>query len=308
MASPEVRPVSIPDDFTVWAGSDLHGQLRAVDALLREAGLVDGAGAWAAPARTALVVCGDLVDRGPDSVGLVRRLDDLRAQAAAREGMVVLLEGNHEAQVLGGLDSQPKVWDALITFGGGATLASVGLDPSEWAPGARSEDVARRVDELAPDFLSRLWTFAPYARWGDVLFVHGGPVPGAPSLADFERRAERLWIRDRFYASPEPFPDAPVWAIYRDAGIRRVVFGHTPVSTPSLHHDGRALNVDTWRGERVTLARLEPGAPFDEAAFLSAPAEPRAVADAPVTPDQVRHLDQVLPGVIDAWLDARYHR
>ena len=34
---------------------------------------------------------------------------------------------------------------------------------------------------------------------------------------------------------------------------------------------------------QVTLARLLPGRPLGEALFLSEPAEPRAIADAPVT-------------------------
>ena len=308
MAAPGVRPITIPGDFTVWAGSDLHGQLEAVDALLLEAGISDGPGRWTAPPRTALVVCGDVVDRGPDSLGLVRRLVALRDVAAARGGMVAILEGNHEAQVLGGLAGVPAVYRAFIAFGGGATLASAGLDPSEWAHDGHAEEIARRVATLAPDLVPLLLTFAPFARWGDVLFVHAGPFPEASSLAEFEARAERLWIRDRFFASPDAFPDAPAWTLYREAGIRRVVFGHTPVEAPTLCHDGNALNLDTWRGRRLTLARLEPGAPLADATFLSTPTQPRAVADAPITLDEIRRLDAELPGIIDAWSAGKYHR
>lgn len=135
--------------------------------------------------------------------------------------------------------------------------------------------------------------------------MHGGPFPEASSLDEFERHAERIWIRDRFFASRDPFPDAPAWATYRDAGISRVVFGHTPVEAPTLYHGGNALNIDTWRGRRVTLARFDPGAPLAEATLLTVPAEPMAVADAPVTPDEVRAFDSALPGVVDAWLAGR---
>ena len=308
MASPDVSPITIPADFTVWAGTDLHGQLRAVDELLLAAGLCAPDGGWIAPPRTALVVCGDVVDRGSDSVGLVRRLVRLRAEAEAAGGMVALLEGNHEAQVLGGLDAVPQVYRAFLTFGGGATLASVGLSPAEWGPDRHADEVAQRVAALAPDLVPLLWTFAPYARWGDVLFVHGGPVPDTPTLEAFERHAARIWIREAFFASPDPFPDAPPWALYADAGIRRVVFGHTSVEAPTLYHEGRALNLDTWRGRRVHLARLEPGASLAEAGFVSAAAEPRAIADAPVTAAEVLEYDRTLPGVIDEWISAKYHR
>lgn len=306
MAAPDIRPIVVPDHYTVWAASDLHGQVKAVEEVLRTSGLTDEAGHWSAPAATALVVTGDLVDRGPDSVGLVRRLATLRTEAEEAGGIVALLEGNHEMQVLGGLDAVPEIWHALVTFGGAATFLSAGLQPEEWGPGAGPEDVAARIGELAPDFLPLLWTFASYATWGDVLFVHGGPVPNEPSLRSYERSARRLWIRDAFYASPRPFPEADEWTLYREAGMRRVVFGHTPVAEPVFSHDGRALNVDTWRGGRVTLARLEPGAPLTEAAFVSAPAEPRAVSDAPVTPEQIRGLDAALPAVVDRWIAARF--
>lgn len=304
MAAPGVSPITIPDDFTVWAASDIHGQLQAVDRLLGAGGLTDGDDRWIAPAGTALVITGDVVDRGPDTLGLVRRLASLRGQAAAAGGVVAVLEGNHEAQVLGGLGGEPEIFRALMTFGGAATLLSVGMRPDEW-DGRSAGEIAARVDELAPDLVPMLWTFAPYARWGDVLFVHGGPVP-RQDLAPFERSADRLWIREGFFDSPDPFPDGDAWEPYRRAGFGRVVFGHTPVDRPTLSHDGRALNLDTWRGREVTLARLEPGRRLADAAFLSEPAEPRAVADAPVSAEVIREFDARLPARVDAWVEAAW--
>src|SRR5215207_4329122 len=255
MAAPHVPPITIPDDFEVWAGTDLHGQLGAVDRLLAEAGLaVDGT--WTAPPRTALVVTGDMVDRGPDSLGLVRRLAALRSQAAESGGIVALLEGNHEVQVLGGLAGVPELLRALMAFGGPATFASVGMRADEWT-GRDPVPIAARVDELAPDLRPTLWSLAPYARWRDVVLVHGGPVPHQ-ALDAWARSAERLWVRDAFFASASPFPAGDAWTPFREAGIQRVVFGHTPVERPTTFHDGRALNLDTWRGRSVSLARLAP--------------------------------------------------
>lgn len=303
MAASGVLPIRIPDEFVVWAASDLHGQLGAVDRLLGRAGLTDGADSWTAPAGTAFVVTGDVVDRGPDSLGLVRRLASLRAQARHAGGLVAILEGNHEAQVLGGLGGETEIFRAMMAFGAGATLQSAGLRPDEWT-GRSATEIAARVDALAPDLVPTLWTFAPYARWRDVLFVHAGPVP-FQDLDRFERSADRLWIRDGFFASSDPFPDAEPWASYRGAGISRVVFGHTPVERPTLSHAGHALNLDTWRGQQVTLARLEPGRELRDAAFIAEPAEPRAIADAPVSAEEIRRFDADLPAVVDAWLAAQ---
>ena len=299
MAAPHVPPITIPDEFTVWAATDLHGQLRAVDRLLAEAGLaVDGA--WTAPPGSALVVTGDMVDRGPDSLGLVRRLAGLREQAASAGSIVALLEGNHEVQVLGGLAGVPELFRALMAFGGPATFASVGMRADEWT-GRDAASISARVDDLAPDLRPTLWSFAPYARWRDIVLVHGGPVPGQ-ALDGWGRSAERLWVRDAFFASPDPFPAADAWAPYRAAGIGRVVFGHTPVERPTTFHAGRALNLDTWRGQLVSLARLTPDGDLGASTFLAAPAEPRSVADAPVTTDDIRRFDSGLPAVVDAWI------
>ena len=300
MAAPHVPPITIPDDFTVWAATDLHGQLDAVDSLLAEAGLTDGGATWIAPPGTALVVTGDMVDRGPDSVGLVRRLTGLREQAAASGGLVALLEGNHEVQVLGGLAGVPELFRALMAFGGPATFASAGLVPDEWI-GPDAASIAARIDELAPDFRPLVWSFAPYARWRDVALVHGGPVPHQP-MTDWGRSAERLWVRDAFFASDDRFPSATAWGPYREAGIGRVVFGHTPVERPTTYHAGHALNLDTWKGSLVSLARLAPDGDLGASTLLARPAQPRSIPDAPITSEDIRRFDSGLPAIVDAWI------
>lgn len=293
-----VAPVVIPDDFTVFAASDWHGQRAAADELLARAGLSDGGATWTAPPGSALVVTGDLVDRGPDSVGLVRRLVALREQAPAKGGLVVLLEGNHEIQLLGGLAAVPQIFRAFMTFGGAATLLSAGMAEGDWRD-ADAATVAARFEIAAPGLRATAWTFAPYARWRDVLFVHGGPVPGQ-TLATFEASAQRLWIREGFFASDDPFPSASAWSVYRRARLERVVFGHTSVAAATLFHGNRALNLDTWRGQTISLARLS-GERLDDAVIDTEPVQPRAVADAPVTPEEIAALDAGLPGVVDVW-------
>jgi hypothetical protein len=297
---PETAPIAIPDDVTVWAATDIHGQLRATRAVLAEAGLVDAGGHWIAPPRTAFVVCGDIVDRGPASLQLLRWLVALGEEAAARDGLVVLLEGNHEIQALLSLEGDPVVAEAWMLFGAGALLESAGMTAAEFGPDVEPVEVARRLAAVAPDLEGLLRGLVPYATWRDVLFVHGGPTPGTRSLADYAASVERLWIRDAFYAAAEPFPAAPPWRVYAAAGIGRVVFGHTSLEAPATFHDDRAINIDTARGGRVTLARIPEAGPLAEARILSAQAEPRRVGDPPYTMDDVRAWDSRLPPHIDA--------
>ncbi|HYV65900.1 MAG TPA: metallophosphoesterase, partial [Myxococcales bacterium] len=73
---------------TLWAVSDVHGRLDALERLLTASGLAsrDGRGGlrWTpGRARQLLVVVGDSIDGGPDSVGVVLLFRDLQAQAAA---------------------------------------------------------------------------------------------------------------------------------------------------------------------------------------------------------------------------------
>jgi len=242
--------VVIPDAFEVWVVSDIHGQLGALEAGLQGAGLVDSDGSWARP-ETALAVLGDSIDVGPDSLGTLSRLDHLRSSAAARGGLVTLLEGNHEDAAVHVLEGRARaaLW---MGIGGDATVASCGVDPAD--PDAVSE-VARR----APELRLLLGTLAPWARWRDACLVHAGLVPGA-DLAEFAVAPGRLWRHGDFLWGP-PFPGAVEWRHYRAAGLSRVVVGHKPVKRPTLEQGGRALLVDTGAGNvhepgALTFVRL----------------------------------------------------
>lgn len=80
----------------IVAVGDLHGDFAAWRAIAVAAGLIDGEGSWAASGTT-LVQLGDVTDRGPDSLRIIRDLQRLEKEAAATGGAVVVLLGNHEA-------------------------------------------------------------------------------------------------------------------------------------------------------------------------------------------------------------------
>lgn len=80
----------------IVAVGDLHGDYQAWLDIARAARLVDRRNRWAGGAST-LVQTGDIVDRGPDSLKIIRHLMRLKREAARRGGQVVVLVGNHEA-------------------------------------------------------------------------------------------------------------------------------------------------------------------------------------------------------------------
>jgi hypothetical protein len=230
----------IPDDWAVWAFSDAHGVTSGVIAALQRAGLVDEALHWIAPPRTALVGCGDYLDRGQDVAGLVALLQRLQTDARTHGGRVLLARGNHEAMPLIIRGGDHRWLDTWREYGGDATLTSYACADAESADAAR---VVAGLASAAPGLFDWLAALPHAVCWRDVLFVHGGLPPGYRPADLGTRTEEHLWIRSAFFDTPW---DDAAFDGYRAAGIERVVFGHTPQwSGPTFHHGGRSLGIDT---------------------------------------------------------------
>ena len=80
----------------IVAVGDLHGDYDVWIDIARDARLIDARNRWAGGA-TILVQTGDITDRGPDSLKIIRHLQKLQKEAASAGGQVILLIGNHEA-------------------------------------------------------------------------------------------------------------------------------------------------------------------------------------------------------------------
>jgi tRNA A-37 threonylcarbamoyl transferase component Bud32 len=78
---------------------DVHGDLAALHRSLRHHGLIDINNNWVG-GDTVLVMLGDYIDRGPNSLGVLDYLVSLRQQVAAAGGRIELLLGNHEAAMI----------------------------------------------------------------------------------------------------------------------------------------------------------------------------------------------------------------
>ena len=82
---------------SIYVVSDVHGHLADLRLNLVQAGLLDDADRWTG-GDAELWILGDLVDRGPDGIGVVRLVRSLQEQAPEQ---VHMLMGNHEALMLG---------------------------------------------------------------------------------------------------------------------------------------------------------------------------------------------------------------
>ena len=183
--------------------------------------------------RTAPVVhMGDLVDRGPDSRGV---LDFLIAGHKAGRNWVTIL-GNHDRMFAGFLNDADHhdrgLRDDLQWFdprlGGAATLASYEVGTADRMIHEVHADAVRAVPAAHREFIRAMP--AHFLR-GEALFVHAGIRPGV-DLRD-QAEDDLVWIRKGFLDDT------------RDHGVL-VVHGHTALERP-LHY-GNRLNIDGGTG------------------------------------------------------------
>lgn len=194
--------------------SDIHGERHLLDRLLEHIGYD--------PVCDQLVLLGDYVDRGAESMQTLERVMELCAEGA------VALKGNHEDLMLraldGGGEEDWKRW--IVRNGGTATLESYGFT-----------DKALRVElgenyrrpELKSEILERHLAFVRdldlYYETDSFIFVHAGVPPGLTAAeAD---PSDLIWIREEFHRGYD--------------GDKTVIFGHTPTS--GLHGDPDNHNV-----------------------------------------------------------------
>ena len=184
------REPRVPTGVRVYAIGDIHGRADLLDQLL-EAIRADSEARD--PKRRILVILGDYIDRGPDSAGVLDRLESLRQ--SDEEAYFIL--GNHEEAFLRVLGGDEEVMADWLRFGGRECLASYGADPEAIAPGVRPADwLAGIVPHRHRMFLEAC---EDSVSIGDYLFVHAGIRPGAPLSEQVQH--DLRWIREPFLRS-----------------------------------------------------------------------------------------------------------
>ncbi|RHZ99656.1 serine/threonine protein phosphatase [Cereibacter sphaeroides] len=210
-----------------YAIGDIHGHLS----LLQEIhGRIAADRARTGDDEAPVVHIGDLVDRGPDSRGVV---EYLRQGIEQGENWVVL-KGNHDRMFAGFL-RDPTHQDPGLRgdlswlhprLGGGPTLESYGVAHAADRPVAI---VHREAVALVPaEHVAFIEALPAFYRRDEALFVHAGIRPGVPLAEQIED--DLVWIREPFLSDP------------RDHGML-VVHGHTAID--AVTHYGNRLNLDS---------------------------------------------------------------
>ncbi|KFE34793.1 metallophosphoesterase family protein [Thioclava atlantica] len=212
-----------------YAIGDIHGQFEK---LLGAHELIAEDRAACGETEAPIVHVGDLVDRGPDSAGVISHLMEGQARGEAW----VVLRGNHDRMFLGFLED-PFTEDPLLSrhvtylnprVGGEATLASYGIAGAFSRP---TEEVAQELSAIPQAHRDWLAEQPAYHLRGEALFVHAGIRPGV-DLHD-QTEDDLLWIREPFLSDT------------RDHGAL-VVHGHTNIEAAT--HYGNRLNLDSGAG------------------------------------------------------------
>lgn len=241
------------DGKIVFAVGDVHGYVDQLTELLAEI-----ARKTASSDTSELVFLGDLINRGPDSLGALVEWANEKHDLV--HGAVHRLFGNHE-QLMMIVAHRLRGWQRaeakFLEIGGDAIIAELGLGS---AADLSVETLPGRLD-------ARVWkclqSLQSHVCIGNLVFVHAGVDPAvaiSESLKpDWTTYDERHWasIKDPFLQHQGGF------------GGRIIVHGHTPPwshrassgypDPHTIQHDRLCLDGGTSKTGVVMGAQIEEG-------------------------------------------------
>ena len=217
------RPAhQLAEGGVVCAVSDIHGHLDALRAALD---IVDLDGNRDAT----LVLLGDYVDRGPDSLGVLELIRDLQRTHGDR---VVALLGNHECWMLDWLDADDADYDWLHTDVGFVTVNSFVTEQfvdriPVGATGVEINAVIKReLRARHGELIEWLRALPLVHEMEHAIYVHAGVDEEAGDM--WRAATPEHVLTEKYPASTGPF-------------VKTVVAGHIRAS--ELHRDRRENGV-----------------------------------------------------------------
>ncbi len=232
-APPQRALPAVPPGERVYAIGDIHGRLDLLEAL---AATIEGDDRTRGAATATIILLGDLVDRGPDSAGVIAF-----ARAWQQRRAVRILLGNHEEMFLGAFD-KPEVLRQFLRFGGRETVLSYPVDPAAYNAADMSEARALMRHHVPAADLDFLRSFEDQIAIGDYLFVHAGIAPDVP--LDEQTPGDLRWIREPFLS-------------HRQSHGPVVVHGHTITDDAVIRANRIGLDTGAYASGRLTALALE---------------------------------------------------
>lgn len=228
----------IPEGLRVYAVGDIHGRLDLLDRLLAT---IAGDDRTRGPGvETRYIFLGDLIDRGPESRGVVQRLLDFSRSGAN----VRFLMGNHEQVFLRAIAGDEKALRFLVRIGGRETLLSYGIEAEDYRTLDFAALAARAAERVPVEHLDFLAGFEDWIELGDYLFVHAGIRPGL--ALEEQVRSDLCWIREEFTS-------------HRDSFGKIVVHGHSITEDIDLRANRIGIDTGAFASGKLTAIGLEGG-------------------------------------------------
>lgn len=231
--TPERRISRVPEGERYYVIGDIHGRLDLFHALIEA---IEADDAARRGAQTTVVLLGDLIDRGPESAGVIDRAIEWAQTRDLR-----CIAGNHEEMFLESFEDR-EMLRHFVKHGGRETILSYGIKRKHYNE-LTIKELQGQLPDLVPDhhreFLSG---FEDMIIAGDYVFVHAGLNPKR-ALED-QKTADLRWIRERFLKHNEPFSHV-------------VVHGHTIFE--EIERTDHRIGIDTgaFRTGRLTALVLE---------------------------------------------------
>lgn len=237
----ESRPAAdittrIPEGQRVYAIGDIHGRR---DLLCRMIARIEADEASREPADTTVILLGDLVDRGPDSAGVIATVREWSKRRRVRT-----LAGNHEEMFLGSFDREETLRH-FLRHGGRETLLSYPIDNGTYSRATLPELRELMHRAVPAEDVTFMQSMEDRIRIGDYVFVHAGIRPGV-ALED-QKMSDLRWIRGEFIEGPET----------RDFVV---VHGHTILETPHVSTLRIGLDTGAFSSGLLTAIGLEASA------------------------------------------------
>jgi polynucleotide kinase-phosphatase len=218
---------------------DVHGCRSELESLLAELGWQ---GVHHPEGRTAVFV-GDLVDRGPDTPGVLRLVMDM-----VEAGTALCVSGNHEQKLARALN-------------GRKVRVAHGLQESLDQLAACDEEFVKRAHTFMDGLLSHY-----VLDDGKLVVAHAGLKEAYHGRASGRVRAFALYGDTTGETDEYGLPVRYPWAEeYR--GRAMVVYGHTPTTTPEWINNTICLDTGAVFGGRLTALR------YPSRELVSVPAE-----------------------------------
>ena len=244
-ANPGVLNLVNPNQFSrLFVLSDVHGMFQPLTRLLTQAKIINPSGHWNA-GNSMLMIIGDSIDKGPDSVDVISLWLRISQEAQAQGGFVLHLLGNHEAAFL----ARVKPAEAGFTFE--QELGEKGISPDQYLNPAN----------LGGRYFRSMPVAAQIGNW---IFCHSGMIPDM-SIQNLAQQSSALLNTNRyadpFFLASDSILEAKGWWSMNSPSradlmrrldqnqLRGLVFGHQPVAfnvpgAAAMSLDQRLIKVD----------------------------------------------------------------